>query len=61
MRTDQEIKEYIEKNGSMFGFTAEVLVGYLSFEAAKPLLKEEYVAKVERQEAVNYWATHAGL
>lgn len=46
MRSTEEIKKRIQKPESFLGFDADVLIEYLSFEEAAPLLKEEFVEKV---------------
>lgn len=37
----------LQNSGEIFDFRPEVLINYLSFENAKPYLKEEYVKQVE--------------
>lgn len=41
MRTQQEIFDRYKASDSMLGFDKEVLLGYLDFDTAKPLLKED--------------------
>lgn len=45
LRTQEQIANYIQKNRDshedVFGFMAEVLIGYLDFAHAKPFLKPE--------------------
>lgn len=50
MRSFEEIVEKIKGSTSLFGFDAEVMVGYLPFEAAAPLLKEGARAEDWEQE-----------
>lgn len=40
-RTPEEIIKHIQDANDMFGFQSEVLVAYLTFEQAKPLLKPD--------------------
>jgi len=39
-----------ERQSDIFGFACEVLIDYISFEDAKPHLKEDYIQKVETKE-----------
>lgn len=50
MRNQTEIMERFEKAADLFGTQKGDLIDYMSFENAKPHLKEEYVAKVEAGE-----------
>lgn len=53
LRTQDEIsKKFDERTsrGGMFDFWPEVLLNYLTFENAKPHLKEDYVKEVESGE-----------
>lgn len=52
MRTQEEILARLKESESedIFGVQINDMVSYLTFENAKPLLKPEYVAKVEAGE-----------
>lgn len=53
MKQQEEIAVALTDNtfkGGLFEFHTEVLIDYLNFESAKPLLKEEFVAEVESGE-----------
>lgn len=52
MRTQQEILERVENATDIFGTQKGDLLSYMSFENAKPYLKEDYVRKVEAGEEV---------
>jgi len=50
LRTQEELAakfNELQNGGGMFDFRPEVLMNYLTFESAKPHLKEEYVKEVE--------------
>lgn len=53
MRTFKEIVEKIKSSTSLFGFDAEVMVGFLPFEYVKPLLANKE-AKAEDWEVREY-------
>jgi len=52
MRTQQEILERFENASDIFGTQKGDLLSYMSFENAKPYLKEDYVKQVEAGEEV---------
>jgi hypothetical protein len=50
LRTQEELAnkfDELQNGGRIFNFRPEVLINYLTFESAKPHLKEEYVKEVE--------------
>ena len=50
MRTQEEILARFEKADDIFGTQKSDLLDYMSFENAKPYLKEDYVKQVESGE-----------
>jgi hypothetical protein len=50
MRTQEEILERFNNADDLFGTQKQDLIEFMDFETAKPLLKEEYVSKVEMGE-----------
>lgn len=50
IRTQEEIKERFDKADDLFGTQQGDLISYMTFENAKPYLKEEYVKQVESGE-----------
>lgn len=47
MRNQAEIMKRFEESNDLFGTQKGDLISYMTFENAKPHLKEDYVAKVE--------------
>lgn len=50
IRTQEEIKERFDQADDLFGTQKGDLISYMTFENAKPYLKEEYVKQVESGE-----------
>lgn len=56
LRTQEEFANkftHLQNSNAVFDFRPEVLIDYLSFESARPHLKEEYVKEVE--EGIKQW------
>lgn len=50
MRTAQEIKTRFESSGDLFGTQKSDLIEFMEYEDAKPYLKEDYIALIEKWE-----------
>ena len=59
LRTQEELSakfDELQKSGGFMDFRPEVLINFLSFESAKPHLKEDYIKEVEA--GTKQWEQH---